>query len=150
LTFLTPPQEEATAMRFVPLFVLVMLTVGAATAGAQETSSVRPKNLQVLPRDTPMADVLLRMDIMVEALGVQCGYCHRYEGPGNPANDFASDEKAPKNAARVMMRLDGVINGTLRTAMNKPADAVVKVRCITCHRGRPIPDAPSKTVSPKD
>src|SRR5262249_42286509 len=35
-----------------------------------------PKNLQVLPKDTPAADVVRQMQQFTRALGVQCAYCH--------------------------------------------------------------------------
>jgi len=35
-----------------------------------------PRNLQVLPKDTPAADVLAQMQQFTRALGVQCTYCH--------------------------------------------------------------------------
>jgi tetratricopeptide (TPR) repeat protein len=35
-----------------------------------------PKNLQVLPKDTPAADVVAQMQQFTRALGVQCTYCH--------------------------------------------------------------------------
>jgi hypothetical protein len=116
-----------------------------AAAGGRQSGggAVAPfKNLQVLPKDTPPADVMARMNIMVEALGVQCAYCHKFEGPGSPANDFASDEKPAKNVARSMMRFDAEVNDRLLVALNKPADQVTRVRCITCHRGAPIPVTP--------
>jgi tetratricopeptide (TPR) repeat protein len=44
---------------------------GAAPAGPPA-----PKNLQVLPKDTPPADVIAQMQQFTRALGVQCTYCH--------------------------------------------------------------------------
>src|SRR6476661_5926750 len=35
-----------------------------------------PTNLQVLPKDTPPAQVFQIMQNFAGALGVQCGYCH--------------------------------------------------------------------------
>jgi Photosynthetic reaction centre cytochrome C subunit len=98
-----------------------------------------PKNLQVMPKDTPREEVITRMRGIVQALGVQCGYCHIFEGAGNPANDFASDTKQPKLVARVMMRMTGDINTKLAAEINKPADQLTRVGCATCHRGSAIP-----------
>jgi hypothetical protein len=98
-----------------------------------------PKNLQVMPKDTPREEVIVRMRAIAQALGVQCGYCHIFEGAGNPANDFASDTKQPKLTARVMMRMTGEINTKLAAEINKPADQLTRVGCATCHRGSAIP-----------
>jgi hypothetical protein len=98
-----------------------------------------PKNLQVMPKDTPREEVITRMRGIAQALGVQCGYCHIFEGAGNPANDFASDTKQPKLVARVMMRMTGDINTKLAAEINKPADQLTRVGCATCHRGSAIP-----------
>jgi hypothetical protein len=98
-----------------------------------------PKNLQVMPKDTPREEVIMRMRGITQALGVQCGYCHIFEGAGNPANDFASDTKQPKLTARVMMRMTGDINTKLAAEIKKPADQLTRVGCATCHRGSAIP-----------
>jgi hypothetical protein len=98
-----------------------------------------PKNLQVIPKDTPREEVIMRMRAITQALGVQCGYCHIFEGAGNPANDFASDTKQPKLTARVMMRMTGEINTKLAAEIKKPADQLTRVGCATCHRGSAIP-----------
>ena len=60
------------------------------------------------------------------------------EGRGG-RNDFASDEKPPKKAARGMMLLAREINTKLPDAVGKAADATTRVGCATCHRGVPIP-----------
>ncbi len=107
-----------------------------------------PKNLQVLPKDmtTPQVQVLMRT--VAAALGVQCGYCHVFEGPGNPANDFAADTKPPKLVARVMMQMTGEINQKLASNIKKPADQITKVECMTCHRGEAIPKIPPPAAAP--
>src|SRR5262249_3353663 len=69
---------------------------------------------------------------------VQCNYCHVQEGRGG-RNDMASDEKAPKKAAREMMRLVTDINSKLPAAVAKSADSTTRVGCATWHRGVPIP-----------
>ena len=78
------------------------------------------------------------MQAFTQALGVACNYCHVQEGRGG-RNDFASDEKAPKKAARGMMLLAREVNTKLPEAVGKAADATTRVGCATCHRGVPIP-----------
>jgi hypothetical protein len=101
-----------------------------------------PKNLQVLPKDTPPAQVVAMMRTFTTALGVQCGYCHVFEGAGNPNNDMAADTKTPKLVARVMMQMVTEINQKLAANIKKPADQLTSVGCMTCHRGQAIPTIP--------
>jgi hypothetical protein len=107
-----------------------------------------PKNLQVLPKDTPAAQVVTMMRGFTTALGVQCGYCHVFEGAGNPANDMAADTKTPKLVARVMMQMVTDINQKLAANIKKPADQLTAVGCMTCHRGQAIPTIPPPAPAP--
>jgi tetratricopeptide (TPR) repeat protein len=95
-------------------------------------------NLQIIPKDTPRAQVQATMNAFEQALGVQCNYCHVQEGRGG-RNDMAADEKPTKKAARAMMLLARDINAKLPEAIGKAADATTRVGCATCHRGVPIP-----------
>jgi hypothetical protein len=49
--------------------------------------------------------------------------------------DFASDEKPTKKAAREMLRLVADLNDRLTARLGKPAPSLVRVQCVTCHRG---------------
>jgi Photosynthetic reaction centre cytochrome C subunit len=69
------------------------------------------------------------------ALGVNCTYCH-------VAQDFASDEKRPKLAAREMAALHRMINEQLKQMKNlKSAPDDRAINCSTCHRGGVSPIA---------
>jgi tetratricopeptide (TPR) repeat protein len=103
-------------------------------------------NLQIIPKDTPRPQVIAAMQAFTQALGVQCNYCHVQEGRGG-RNDFASDEKPPKKAARGMMLLAREVNTKLPDAVGKPADATTRVGCATCHRGVPIPKQIAEVVT---
>jgi hypothetical protein len=62
------------------------------------------------------------------ALGVACTHCHVEQ-------DFASDDKRPKRAAREMAVMHRMINEQLDKMQNlaqKPEDR--PINCITCHR----------------
>ena len=108
-------------------------------AGGQRAGGPPPMtNLQLFPKDTPREQVLASMQAFTQSLGVQCSYCHVFEGRGG-RNDLASDEKATKKAARGMMVLAREINSKLPEAVGKAADATTRVGCSTCHRGVPIP-----------
>ena len=122
-------------------FVLVIGSLEAAQApagGAQPPAPPPMTNLQIFPKDMPRQQVIQSMQAIAQSLGVACNYCHVQEGRGG-RNDFASDEKAPKKAARGMMILARDINNKLPEAVGKSADAVTRVGCATCHRGVPIP-----------
>jgi Photosynthetic reaction centre cytochrome C subunit len=69
------------------------------------------------------------------ALGVACTHCHF-------GQDYSSDEKRPKRAAREMMAMNKMINERLRSLQNlegKPEENFVN--CTTCHRGQVDPNA---------
>jgi len=112
---------------------------GGATTGTAQAAPPPPMtNLQIIPKDTPRPQVLATMQAFTQSLGVQCSYCHVFEGRGG-RNDMASDEKPTKKAARGMMLLAREINTKLPDAVGKAADATTRVGCATCHRGVPIP-----------
>ena len=63
------------------------------------------------------------------ALGVSCTHCHVEQ-------DFSSDDKRPKRAAREMAAMHRGINSQLRSMRNlelPPDDR--NINCFTCHRG---------------
>ena len=121
------------------------LAVAQAPAGGGQRGAAPPEphNLKVLPASTTTANILPIMRAFAAALGTNCGYCHVWTGPGLPTNDYASDEKAPKEVARVMMRMVGEVNQNLAANIKgKAADQITKVQCMTCHRGAAIPTLP--------
>jgi tetratricopeptide (TPR) repeat protein len=151
------------------LVATALAVVCATGAHAQDARgrgpAPAPRNLQVLPKDTPAADVLARMQQFTRALGVQCTYCHveqavpllsveeqlaaqaaaaaapaagRGRGRGRgagPQMDFASDDKRQKQTARLMLSLVNDVNARLATTIKKPSSEIVRVQCATCHRG---------------
>ena len=100
-----------------------------------------PKNLQFFPKDSTAQQILPAMQNFNAALGVNCGYCHVFDGPPatNPKNDFASDEKETKKKARVMLVMARDVNMKLQSELGKPAAQLTQVQCVTCHRGVAIP-----------
>ena len=111
-------------------------TPAAATGG--QPAQPPMTNLQIIPKDTPRPQVVQAMQAIAASLGVQCNYCHVQEGRGG-RNDFATDEKPTKKAARGMMLLTREINTKLPAAVTKSPEAATRVGCATCHRGVPIP-----------
>lgn len=122
---------------------LVLLLLPAALA-AQAPGRFPPDSLvntQVIPRTTPVIQVVGMMRNFAGELGVRCQFCHIGE-EGMPLErfDFASDERRTKQVARQMMRMVNEINARLDTLPGRPTPNV-RVTCGTCHRTvtRPMP-----------
>ena len=98
-------------------------------------------NVQVIPRSTPVPELIGTMRNFTSFLGVRCQFCHLGE-EGRPLTefDFASDEKRTKLVARQMLRMVQEINRRLDTIPGRVAPGLL-VTCGTCHRGvtRPVP-----------
>ena len=121
------------------LVVTSSLAAAQAPAGGGPAAQPPPMtNLLIIPKDTPRLQVLQTMQAIAGALGVACNYCHVQEGRGG-RNDFASDEKTTKKAARGMMLLTRDINAKVPMAVGKAEAGITRVGCATCHRGVPIP-----------
>jgi len=119
----------------------------APAGGAQGRSGgSQATNLQILPKDMPREQLLQTMQAFTQALGVQCSYCHVFEGRGG-RNDMASDEKPTKKTARQMILLARDINEKLPTVVGKAANSTTRVGCVTCHRGVPVPKQLAQLLS---
>jgi len=98
-------------------------------------------NTRVIPRTTPVIQVIGMMRNFTFDLGVRCQYCHvGEEGQPLARFDFAKDEKRTKLVARQMMLMVQEINRRLDSLPGRPSPAL-QVTCNTCHRGtsRPVP-----------
>jgi hypothetical protein len=109
-------------------------------AGKQNEPAERVfKNIQWL-KSTPAGRFLSIMNGgYSRALGVTCTHCH-------VADDFASDDKRPKLAAREMAVMHRMINEQLRKMQNlqsKPAESRA-INCSICHRGAINPMAAAR------
>jgi hypothetical protein len=110
---------------------------GEGQGRGTQTPPPPPQNLQVLPKDITRPELQRLMQSFNFGLGVTCSYCHVME----PTRDLASDAKATKTTARLMMQMTSHINETIGEGVGKaPAD--VSVQCATCHRGKAIPETP--------
>ena len=132
-----------------PFLLVVAAFAPASALSAQAPGHWPPDsliNVKVIPRTTPVLEVVGTMRNITGALGVRCQFCHVGE-EGMPLKDFdfAKDEKRTKLVARQMMRMVEEINRRLDTLPHahdhEHADASLQVTCSTCHRGvsRPIP-----------
>ena len=128
-------------MRFVAVGILLCVS---SLASAQPQGKFPPDSLintKVIPKNTPVADVIGTMRNITSALGVRCQFCH-VGSEGQPLGefDFASDQKRNKLVARQMMRMLAEINARLDTLPERRQPAL-SATCMTCHRGvnRPVP-----------
>jgi photosynthetic reaction center cytochrome c subunit len=95
------------------------------------------RNLQVLPADTPYADLVLLMTRYSQELGVQCIFCHTQD-PRTEQIDFASDESPAKLTARIMIGMVRDINGKYLAQVSDRRYAV-PITCGNCHQGQTFP-----------
>src|SRR5216117_3033056 len=121
------------------VFCLASLTVPAALS-SQAPGHFPPDsliNVKVIPKNTPVMNVVGIMRNFAGALGVRCQFCHvGQEGQPLGQFDFAKDEKRTKLTARQMMRMVEEINRRLDTLPDhEKMTSHVEVTCNTCHRG---------------
>lgn len=128
---------------FRPLWTSGLVLIAGSLA-AQPPGRFPPDSLvntHVIPRTTPVTQVIGMMRNITGGLGVRCQFCHVGE-EGLPLErfDFATDEKRTKLVARQMMRMVQEINRRLDTIPGRPTPPL-EVTCTTCHRGvsRPVP-----------
>ena len=106
------------------------------------------ENLKVLPKNIPRDSLIQLMRGFSLQLGVRCTYCHVTEPrPAGAATDapekviFKSDDKIQKRKARFMLRMVDRLNNTILPDLPERHDPRVVMRCVTCHRGSPLPQA---------
>lgn len=98
------------------------------------------QNLQHFPKDISRETLVQRMREFSFALGVRCQYCHAGgDGISFEGVKFDNDEKTAKQKARQMLRLVDELNGRLLLTVPSRATPAVRVSCMTCHRGSPLP-----------
>lgn len=100
----------------------------------------KPTNLEVLPRDIAIPDLLALMRGYTAALGVECEFCHVVD-PKTHKTNFASDTNPDKGIARIMITMTQEINGKYISQVKDPdaTPADRTVTCGTCHRGSSMP-----------
>jgi hypothetical protein len=100
----------------------------------------KPANLQVLPKDISVPDLIALMRGYTRALGVECEFCHA-EDPQTHRLNFASDARPDKAIARTMISMTHTINEKYLSQVKDPdaTPADKTVTCGTCHRGQTMP-----------
>ena len=136
-----PMCAHSSCARFAVALLAVAPLMPPATVAAQAPRPFPPaalENVQVLPPDAPVGEVIGVMKGFTQALGVRCQFCHvGEEGQPLGAFDFVSDARAPKGIARTMMRMMADVNQ--RLAAELPAASPAQVTCYTCHQGKAHP-----------
>jgi hypothetical protein len=121
--------------------LLALATLCLASAAAAQAPGHWPPdsliNVKVIPKNTPVMQVVGMMRNFAGGLGVRCQFCHvGQEGQPLAQFDFAKDEKRTKLTARQMMRMVEEINRRLDTLPeHAQMTSHVEVTCQTCHRG---------------
>jgi hypothetical protein len=146
-------QRDRLALTVLSSFLVVGIasvlvdSLDSPDALAQDEASQRNfweerKNLHVLPKDIPAAELRGLMVGAAQGLGVRCWFCHiGEEGQDLATFDFATDEKTHKAIAREMFKM---VMGINQEHMPKIAELsgkeeATQVRCVTCHRGEAEP-----------
>jgi len=94
----------------------------------------------VLPKNITRDALVQRMREFSFALGVRCQYCHAGgDGISFKGVAFSSDAKRTKVQARAMLRLVDTLNTSLLPGLPSRRDPPVRIDCVTCHRGLPVP-----------
>lgn len=116
---------------------LAALSVTVAAQGQPPSDAPGATNLRVLPRTMGREPLVAVMREFTAALGVKCDHCHTAVRPDDISTyNFASDDKRPKQTARLMMRMNSDINFRYLPDIGAPRSAGANVvTCYTCHRG---------------
>jgi hypothetical protein len=122
-------------MRSAVSAILLSVIVGTSPPG-QQSVIVDAPSVTVL-RGLTVQQFEAEMQLMNQALGVSCGFCH---ARGN----FAAETNPRKPTARRMVEMVREINRQYFPD-HRPADgesSLGKVTCFTCHQGSERPKSP--------
>lgn len=137
-------------------FSAVVVTACTIAVAAQQPSAPAAdnwvpsdvKNLTVLPKTLPPAEVMKIMRTWNAALNVDCVFCHVGQ-VGKPLStyDFVSDSKKRKGVSRIMLKAAMAMNETFKTV---DSDEPPSVQCSTCHKRSRHVDADLPPEKPSD
>ena len=105
---------------------LCLLVVAGLTCGASGS-------LDAQAPPVPLPD----MQAIAADLGVECAYCHARGPAAAPA--LTATGKPRLTVAREMIAMTAELDARVQATTGKAANQAVRVRCVTCHRGVPIP-----------
>jgi hypothetical protein len=120
-----------------PKRILALMLLPTSLLAQERGAPPAPKNLKVL---TPDVNVLIVMQGVNTALGVQCNYCH-------VQGDFASDQNPKKEIARKMFQMLKQVSLSFPDNGNDFSNSRYLpfpegkqyVTCYTCHQGALTP-----------
>jgi Photosynthetic reaction centre cytochrome C subunit len=130
------------------LFLFVTI-VGCAAVRQQKSmpassDDLQFHNLRVLSPTITHDELIATMRGYARALGTRCEHCH-VQTATEPKDefDFPKDAKPEKRVARTMIAMTRMINTQYVSKVNEHGPTVT---CLTCHRGRTVPDT---TIAPQ-
>jgi tetratricopeptide (TPR) repeat protein len=99
------------------------------------------ENLKYFSKDITRDSMFAIMRGFTYALGVNCQYCHVEEPAANGRQRLrpGPDDKREKRTARYMLTMVDTLNRVTLAALPERHQPAVRVTCVTCHRGSPIP-----------
>lgn len=120
--------------------VLAVSLLLAAVPVAEAQIPSQFENLQYFAKDISREALIQRMREFSFALGVRCQYCHAGgDGISFTGVNFSSDDKDAKGKTRFMLRMVATLNTTTLPSLPGRRDPPVKMDCVHCHRGSPVP-----------
>jgi tetratricopeptide (TPR) repeat protein len=130
-------RRAAAVTTLMSAFTLMPIGEIVAQGGGQQQPY---ENLKFFSKDTPRDSLLTIMRGFTYALGVNCVYCHVEEPQpnGRPRMRPGLDDKVEKQKARFMLGMTDTLNRVTLAALPSRHEGV-RVDCVTCHRGSPIP-----------
>jgi len=131
-------------MKFNKTFVVTGGAIAFVVIGiaASKPPQEKFKNLKVLPKNISEQTLDTVMHEFEKALGVGCDFCHVKPVDSTAQWDMASDARPEKEIARKMITMANKINKDFfnATTMYGDENAVLEIRCMTCHHGEPHPE----------
>lgn len=122
------------------LLSLILCTASSSLLSQQWRFPDKMKNSTVLPKTTTSKELGAIMRGFTSSLGVRCTYCHvGEEGKDLGEYDFASDARPAKVKARTMIQMVDAVNDQYLSRISKESSHGIKVSCVTCHHGVPVP-----------
>ena len=117
--------------------IFVIIGIAASKPPRQEF-----KNLKVLPKNISEQRLDSVMNEFCKALKVECDFCHVKPADTTAQWNMADDSKPEKEVARKMITMSNKINKDFfnATTIYGDSNAVLEIRCMTCHHGQPHPE----------